>query len=412
MISQWAGSNGPRVMSTTPRWSRPLAWGLGAVGATGLAGSILLSLVTGRSDPASQAAASLLIVGVPTALGTLLALRLPANPIGWLMTVGGVVWSANDAARSVVTSALEDGREVSTALGLVAVLNEWIWPLGVLCSLGLPILLFPDGRIRCARWRWVLATMIGGCAVTILSAAISTEPIPNEPDPASPLTSPLAVASLATVNKVASEVGPTMLVVSMAVALLAVVLRLRTATGTERQQLRWVNSGALLAIAGVLVFPVAGLADVPESAVDFVFTLGFACLPLSIAVAVLRYRLFDLDRVISRTVTYAALTGLLVASYAGLVTAVSRLTPSSSSLAVASSTLAVAALFQPLRRWLQRAVDRRFNRARYDAARTVEEFSLRLRDEVDLESVRNDLLLVVRESVQPSTVGLWLRAGS
>jgi hypothetical protein len=130
---------------------------------------------------------------------------------------------------------------------------------------------------------------------------------------------------------------------------------------------------------------------------------------MSLTVAVLRYRLYELDRVVSRTVTYAAVTGLLVATYAGLVTAVSRLTPSGSSLAVAASTLAVAALFQPVRRRVQAAVDRRFNRTRYDAARTVEQFRLRLRDEVDLDAVRSDLLTVVHRTVQPAGVALWLR---
>ena len=137
--------------------------------------------------------------------------------------------------------------------------------------------------------------------------------------------------------------------------------------------------------------------------------LGLSCLPLSLTVAVLRYRLYDLERVVSRTVSYAAVTGLLIATYVALVTGVSRLTPSGSSLAVAGSTLAVAALFQPLRRRVQHTVDRRFNRARFDADRTVDDFRRTLREQVDLEVVRGELLEVAQQTMQPVSAGLWLR---
>jgi len=413
-------------MTDSRRWSRPLAWGLGAFCLLGYAGFTLLGLLRHETGAGSRAASGLLLVGLFTVLGTLLALRQPANPIGWLMTVSGLVWLAQGAAESVVISALEDGQEVSTLLSLLAVFSTWIWPIHVLCSIGLPLLLFPEGRVRSARWNWVLRVMLLGAAVTVLSGILTTEPISslpldealgkfNEQDPAEPLRSPWAVAGLAPWTDAGVDVGANLLLITMAIALASIVIRGRSASGTERQQLRWVSRGAVPAIAAVPLFPVAENADLPGAVgavVYLVLSLGYACLPLSIAVAVLRYRLYDLDRVVSRTVTYGALTGLLVASYAGLVTAVSRLTPSSSSLAVASSTLAVAALFQPLRRWLQGAVDRRFNRARYDAARTVEEFSLRLRDEVDLEAVRTDLVGVVRQTMQPDTVLLWLRDAS
>jgi len=134
-----------------------------------------------------------------------------------------------------------------------------------------------------------------------------------------------------------------------------------------------------------------------------------AGLPVAIGVAILRYRLYDIDRIVSRTVGYGVVTGLLVGVYVGLVTGVSRLTPGGSSLAVAASTLAVAALFQPVRRRVQSVVDRRFNRSRYDAARTIDAYSARLREQVDLDSVHRDLLAVVRGTMQPASVGLWLR---
>lgn len=195
----------------------------------------------------------------------------------------------------------------------------------------------------------------------------------------------------------------------MTAAVLALAVRVRVAAGAERQQLRWVGSGAALAFVGVLVFPIAEWLGWPDELVRFVCRTGFACLPLTFTVAILRYRLYDLDRLISRTVTYAAVSGLLGLAYVVLVTAASRLTPSGGSLAVAASTLAVAALFQPLRRRVQNAVDRQFNRARYDAEQTVVAFALRLREHVDHDVVWADLLAVSRETLQPASAGLWLR---
>jgi hypothetical protein len=214
------------------------------------------------------------------------------------------------------------------------------------------------------------------------------------------------------VTEIGVNVGGGLLILPMAAAVVGILLRLRSVSGVERQQLRWIASGAAMAISGVLVFPLAEVFGWADAFVTLVFVVGFSCLPLSFTVAILRYRLYDLDRILSRTVTYAAVTGLLVAAYAALVTAASHLTPSSSSLSVAASTLAVAALFQPLRRRVQASVDRRFNRTRYDAARTVEQFRLRLRDEVELEAVRTDLLAVVRQTVQPEGAGLWLRGSA
>lgn len=192
------------------------------------------------------------------------------------------------------------------------------------------------------------------------------------------------------------------------VAAVGIAMRFRSSSGTVRQQLRWVGAGALLAAGGMLsIFASGFLLGLPELLINTLVVVGIGCVPLSITV-----RLYDLDRIVSRTVTYGALTGLLVAVYVGLVTVVSRLTPSGSSLAVASSTLAVAALFQPLRKRVQARVDRRFNRARYDADRTVEAFRTRLRDEVDLDSVRGELLGVVRDTLQPQSAGVWLRSSA
>jgi hypothetical protein len=251
-----------------------------------------------------------------------------------------------------------------------------------------------------------------GCGATVLSGALSPQPVPNPADAAAPLQNPWGMEKLLQATEIGINLGGFLLILPMAAAVVSIFLRLRSVAGVARQQLRWIASGAATAIVGVLVFPIAEIFGWPDALATLVWTTGFACLPLSFTVAILRYRLYDLDRIISRTVTYAAVTGLLVAAYAGLVTAVSRLTPSGSTLAVAASTLAVAALFQPLRRRVQAGVDRRFNRTRYDAARTVEQFRLRLRDEVDLDAVRTDLLAVVHQTVQPAGAGLWLRGSA
>jgi hypothetical protein len=202
---------------------------------------------------------------------------------------------------------------------------------------------------------------------------------------------------------VASVVGIAGLVLwlaSMLAALVSLVLRFRASRGTERQQLRWVVAGAAGAVAGLLV----GMAGVVTT------YIAVLCLPVGVAVAVLRYRLWDLDRLISRTVAYALVTALLVLPYLVIVPVASRLLEGSGSLAVAAATLAVAALFQPLRRRVQTLVDRRFNRRRYDAARTVDTFAARLRDQLDLDALHGELLGVVEQTVQPTRASLWLRA--
>jgi hypothetical protein len=185
----------------------------------------------------------------------------------------------------------------------------------------------------------------------------------------------------------------------MLAALVSLVLRFRAARGTERQQLRWVVAGAAGAVVGLLV----GMAGVVAT------YFAVLCVPVGVAVAVLRYRLWDLDRLVSRTVTYALVTALLVLPYLLILPVATRLAGSSGSLAVAAATLAAAALFAPLRRRVQDLVDRRFNRRRYDAARTVEGFAVRLREQVDLDALAGELLAVVEQTVQPTRASLWLR---
>jgi hypothetical protein len=184
-----------------------------------------------------------------------------------------------------------------------------------------------------------------------------------------------------------------------------VVLRFRTSRGVERQQLRWVAAGAAAAVAGLL----AGAATPQSTLISSSLYSMVLCIQLGVAVAVLRYRLWDLDRLVSRTVTYAAVTALLVVPALLIVPAATRLAGDAGSLAVAAATLAAAAAFAPLRRRVQDLVDRRFNRRRYDAARTVDAFAVRLRDQVDLDALTAELLAVVDQTMQPAEAALWLR---
>jgi hypothetical protein len=177
----------------------------------------------------------------------------------------------------------------------------------------------------------------------------------------------------------------------------------RHASGERRQQLKWLMSGAMVAVVG------GGSSVLINSVLWQVAALGFAALPVSIGIGILKYRLYDIDRIVSRTLAYAIVTGLLVGVYAGLVLLATRVLPFSGPVAVAGSTLAAAALFNPLRRRVQHAVDRRFNRARYDADRTIAAFAGRLQDAVDLDSVRDDLVRIVQKALEPAHVSVWAR---
>jgi hypothetical protein len=190
---------------------------------------------------------------------------------------------------------------------------------------------------------------------------------------------------------------------------LSLVVRFRRARGVERLQLRWLAYAAALAAGLLLVALLAGFLLAKDEVVFVSLALGVALLPLATGAAILRYRLYDLDRIISRTLAYGLVTVLLGLGYAAVVLGLGRLLGTDSSLAVAAATLAVAALFQPLRRRVQAAVNRRFNRRRYDAARIIEAFAARLRDQVDLDALHTELLAVVDQTMQPTRTSLWLR---
>jgi hypothetical protein len=271
------------------------------------------------------------------------------------------------------------------------------------------LLLFPTGRLPSARWRPVaLRGTFGVAATAVLSAVQPTLRLQNEPYT---IDNPVGISWAPD-----PEHGPlgsgllTLLIVCMVAAVVSVVLRFRRSRGVERQQLKWFTFAAALLGASLLLTSFV-LPDGELS--DLVFGLAIAFVPVAAGIAILRHRLYDIDRLVNRTLVYGLLTALLGAVYAGVVLGLGQLfggvgerTPS---WVVAGATLAVAALFQPARRRIQRVVDRRFNRRRYDATRTVEAFSARLRDQIDLDTLTAELLAGVDQTVEPTSASLWLR---
>jgi len=392
------------VVSVRTRTKRLLAWSLWLASLCCCAAGLLATLLWVRPltlGLLAQSAAGVLAypLGYAT-IGLVLGLGRPANPIGWLYAVSGLLW-ALVIPFAPLFALVDDPQSLPLAFQLTMVPLVNIWAPAVALGITLPFLLLPDGRLRSRRWRLVVAATVAGVAMFMVGASLTpgqgwTDPIP--------LDNPLGLGGVAgTVAAAVTLAGLGLYAAGLLAALVCVVLRFRASRGTERQQLRWVAAGA--AVAVLVLLPLPGQQDLP----GFVEPVALLCVPVAVAVAVLRYRLWELDRLVSRTVTYALVTGLLVVPYLLILPVATRVAQGAGSLAVAAATLAAAAVFQPLRRRVQDVVDRRFNRRRYDAARTVEAFAARLRDQLDLDALAAELLAVVEQTVAPTTASLWLR---
>jgi hypothetical protein len=290
------------------------------------------------------------------------------------------------------------------AAGLVALYVPATIVLAIACN-GFVLLLTPTGALPSPRWRW----SAGVTAATPVALLLVVTLFPRRGDrPAQALSSPLDLHTLDGGLLAAYRAAFAVTIVMVVVATASLVGRFRRARGIERQQLRWVAFGTVL-VALLAVVHLTALALGAYALAPLVGGLNPPILSAAIGAAVLRYRLYDLDRIISRTLAYALRTLLLGVGYAGVVLGLGRLLPDSSSLVVAAATLAVAAVFQPARRRIQHQVDRRFNRRRHDAAQTIEGFGTRLRDQVDLGTLTGELLAVVDQTMQPTQASLWLR---
>ena len=349
---------------------------------------------------------------LPTvAVGMLVAVRRPGNPLGWLLLGCGVLFSlqAGSVAYSVLDYRLHHG---TLSLGRLAIALEPAWAGGLVLIAG-ALWLYPDGQLPRGRWRPVGGILF---AAGLLFAAVMF--IPWILAAAAPVIrvdangTPLAMShpsGSGLVWVVVENIGFFALLISWVVWLAAQVPRYRRSSGERRQQLKWLYSGAAVFIV-CLGFGLFQSNNTTGGAafLGAVLAAGVAALPIALGIGILKFRLYDIDRIISRTLAYAIVTGLLVGVYAGLVLLATEVFKFHSTVAVAAATLAAAALFSPIRRRVQLRVDRRFNRARYDADQMVAVFAARLKDTVDLDSVRDDLASVVHQALEPAHVSVWI----
>jgi len=337
-----------------------------------------------------------------TAVGGIVAIRQPKNVIGGLLLANGVAWSLTELEFEYAVYAVAGRPEPLAAGVLAAWLCSWQWTISV-GFYPATVVLFPDGRLSSlGRRAVVLATSV---VTMLLAFQFAFRPGPLQlaaflDNPVTPVPESVVVAA---------GVAALALTVPMGLGTIALLVRrFRRSRGVEREQLKWLAYAALPLVA---LGPLSAI--VPGKPIQILSAIGQLAVPVAIAVAVLRYRLYDIDVLINRTLVYGTLSATLAATYAAtvlLLGALLRPLTSGSEVSVAVSTLATLAVVQPLRRRIQGAVDRRFYRSRYDAVRTLDAFSVRLRDEVDLDAVRADLVAAVRDTVQPAHASLWLRA--
>jgi hypothetical protein len=395
-----AGLARPQVLAVWGVWLLSVV--LVVVGvATGVASATdVYSAITGLTG--SVAAVSLATVGA------ILVTRLPRNAVGWLLWVAGVLLGLSFGLTGPPSAGIPGG------IWLLWLGNLMWVPAVVLVGVILP-LVYPTGHLPSRRWRAVVIVAIAAIVLVTIQAAFS--PFSPGSAPAG-VSNPLAVGvALGGVLSLMSSAATVAAVVCFPLAAASLVVRYRRASGVERAQLKWFAAVAALiglsfAVALVSSSATSGILGVVSNAAWLLLFVGLALLPVAIGIAVLRYRLYEIDRLISRTIGWGVLTVILGAVFVGLVLGLQTLLApftGSNDLAVAGSTLIVFALFAPIRRRVQRLVDGRFNRTRYDAERTVAAFAERLRDEVDLEQLRAEILATVTATVEPSSVSLWLR---
>jgi MFS family permease len=391
------------------RWRRAwLVWVLWALAVAGLVVTVWLDQLlrrTGRPE---------LVVLVPTAIppvlgavstatvGALVASRRPRHPVGWLLLAFGLSLSAAGVALAYANYGVAEPD--APAAGLVALYVPATIVTGITCN-GFILLLTPTGSLPSSRWRW----WAGIIAATPVALLLAVALFPRRDDRlAQALRSPLDLDALDGGLLIAYRAAFAVTIAVVIVATASLVGRFRRARGIERQQLRWVAFGTVL-VALLAMVHLTALALGAYALAPVVGGLNPPILSAAIGAAVLRYRLYDLDRIISRTLAYGLLTLLLAGAYAVVALGLGQLLGQDSSLAVAGATLAVAAVFQPARRRIQAVVDRRFNRRRYNTARTMAAFSARLRDHTDLDTLTSEVLEVVDQTMQPTRASLWLR---
>jgi hypothetical protein len=404
-------ASGPAAGRAAGRGSRArppaaLALVLGGLAALSLAATLPLTLLSGQLGDGIVA----LVIGIPcAAVGFLVARRQPGNPLGWLFLAVAVLLFVSNDAGDYAYAVYRLGRHLPFGPAGLAV--DELWGPGLVLFV-VVILLFPDGRLSSRFWRWALRFYCALYIVLLAAYAVATAHAlavrPLRID---------AVGGLSAVDNPAGAFGAIFHVILVLMLALSAgfisrqVLSWRTSSGDRREQLKWLASGAVIAVASLILGTAFGTTGHTTTALEWIDNLcwfGLAALPVSMGVAILKYRLYDIDRIISRTLAYAIVTGVLVGLYAGLVLLATRVLPFHTPVAVAASTLAAAALFNPLRRRVQYVVDRRFNRARYDADQTVAAFAAGLKDTVDLDWVQDNLARTVHQALEPAHISVWI----
>jgi hypothetical protein len=397
------GPAGPEVVARRFRAAAPgLAWVLGAAVVVLAAAAVVLTALAGRLSVGITA--GVVIVLTFAGVGLVIARRQPGNPIGWIMVVFTLVYVLGAAANYYAVLYYRLGHRGLPLAPLALLLSAVQVPSFALVPV--VILLFPDGRVPGRRWRGavrayaglvalVMALILAEAAAALAGHSVHLSPTGNLTS-SSHLTQWLANPSAWLIVPV---IGAIVIIGLSFVG--HQVLSWRRAGGDRRQQLKWLACGGAVAAASLILAAVVGVAGL---------LAGLAALPVGIGVGILRYRLYDIDRIISRTLAYALVTGVLAGMYAGLVLLATKVLSVHSTVAVAAATLAAAALFNPLRRRVQNIVDRRFNRARYNADRIIAGFASRLQGTVDLDAVRVDLASSVKQTLEPAHISVWIRA--
>ncbi len=409
----------------SPRTTSWLAWALAGLSLVMAAASVALYIATRSVEPPSSwgtgGDSAVLILLVPflafPMVGALIASKRPKNPIGWICLAVGIIWMM---------------MLISTPYGLYGVvmrpgsvpfpaaigsLGEWMWvPAVGLLGIYL-VLLFPDGKLPSRRWRPL--AWLSGAVIVLASAGFALSPGPMDGLPG--IRNPFGLEKH---PWVADATLGVMLLLPLCILASAVslVLRFLRSGGEEREQIKWLAFAASVLGLGLSSFLIPGIltpeatggaAPLWQNLLEDAVTLSFAGVAVAVGIAILRYRLYNIDLIINRTLVYGSLTAILAALYFGGIVLLQQvfvvLTGEQSTLAVVASTLVIAALFNPLRQRIQSFIDRRFYRRKYDAAKTLEAFSAKLRDETDLDALSDDLVGVVRETMQPAHVSLWLR---
>jgi MYXO-CTERM domain-containing protein len=378
-------------------------------------GQVYLSVLNRAGD--APGAAGVVVSTLPDlvalgllALGLLVAHRRPANPVGWIIAGTVVIVGMSDFVESYAAYALYTDPGSLPGGETMAWVSNWIFIPALFAAPAMLFLLFPNGKLLSRRWRpvfWIV--ILTTCAAMTTSIF---QPVLNDP-PFEGVVNPLGFAPPQALLAPLSYIGWPGMAASFLLAALAMILRLRRSHGEERQQLKWLAAAAavlpLASASGVVLYYLGY-----DSVAGFLAVFSIVPIFLAAGYAVLRYRLYDIDLIINRTLVYGALTVMLAAVYfasvVGLQRLLSPLTGESNQLATVASTLLIAALFTPLKQRIQGFIDRRFYRSKYDAVTTLEAFSARLRNETDLDTLGSGLVSVVRETMQPEHVSLWLRS--